>query len=64
MSIQTHNGGTAQVGTELCTYSTTREERDLILAREERVAAWRKTLPKRKRPEHEKPGPVSWVQLC
>lgn len=64
MSIQTHNGGIAQAGTELCCKSTTREERELILAREERVAAWRKTLPKRKRPEHEKPGPVMWVQLC
>jgi hypothetical protein len=64
MSIQTHNGGIAQAGTELCTKSTTREERELILAREERVAAWRKTLPKRKRPAHEKPGPVHWIQLC
>ncbi len=62
--IQTANGGHVAVGTELCSYNTTREERSLILEREERVAAWRKTLPKRKRPEHEKPGPVSWVQLC
>lgn len=64
MSIQTHNGGHVAVGMELDHENTTREERDLIVQREERVAAWRKTLPKRKRPAHEKPGPVSWVQLC
>ena len=64
MSIQTQNGGIAQAGTELCTYNTTREERELILAREERVAAWRKTLPKRRKPAHEKAGAVIWVQLC
>lgn len=63
MSISTDNGGHAAVGTELCKYSTTHEERELILAREERVAAWRKSLPKRKRPAHELPGPISWVAL-
>lgn len=62
--IRTNNGGVAQAGTELCIHSTTREERDLILAREERVAAWRKTLPKRRKPVHEKAGPITWIQLC
>lgn len=64
MSIQTHNGGHVAVGTELCSYNTTMEERQLILEREQRVAEWRKSLPKRKRPVHEKAGPVSWIQLC
>lgn len=64
MSIQTHNGGHVAAGTELCTHSTTREERELILAREERVAVWRKSLPRRKKPAHEKAGPLVWVQLC
>lgn len=64
MSLQTHNGGHAAVGTELCSYNTTREEHQLILEREQRVAAWRKSLPKRKRPAHEKAGPVHWIQLC
>jgi hypothetical protein len=63
VTIRTGNGGHAAVGTELCPFSTTRQERAAILEREERVAAWRKTLPKRKRPEHTKPGPVSWVAL-
>lgn len=63
MSIQTHNGGHVAVGTELCLYSTSLEERQLILEREQRVAAWRKSLPKRTKPEHEKPGPISWVEL-
>lgn len=63
MSVQTHNGGHAAVGTELCKYSTSQEERALILEREARVAAWRKSLPKRKRPAHELPGPIHWVAL-
>lgn len=63
MSLRTHNGGHVAVGTELCSYSTTREERELIIAREERVAAWRKTLPRRKRPIWEEPGAVTWIQL-
>lgn len=62
-SIQTHNGGYAEVGTEFDMRSTTQSERAAIVEREQRVAAWRKTLPRRKRPEHEKPGPVSWIQL-
>lgn len=64
MSIQTANGGHAAVGTELCPFSTSREERGLILAREERVEAWRKSLPRKKKPAHEKAGPVEWYQLC
>lgn len=60
--IVTHNGGRVAVGTELDHENTTREERDLIVQREERVAAWRKSLPRRKRPEHEKPGPLVWIQ--
>lgn len=63
MTVRTNNGGHVAVGTELCLYSTTREERRLILEREQRVAEWRKSLPKRKQPEHEKPGPLVWVQL-
>lgn len=64
MSIQTSNGGHVAVGTELCSYNTTREERQLILEREARVEAWRKSLPRKKKPAHEKAGPLVWVQLC
>lgn len=63
MSIRTANGGRADVGTEFDMRSTTQAERNLIMDREAKVAAWRKTLPKRKTPEHEKPGPIIWVQL-
>ncbi len=63
MSIRTGNGGIAAVGKELCTASTTLAERRAILDREARLKAWRASLPKRKRPEHEKPGPVTWIQL-
>jgi len=64
MSIQTHNGGHVAVGTELCVFSTTREERQRVLEREARVAVWRKSLPRKKKPAHEKAGPVEWYQLC
>ena len=63
MSIRTQNGGHVAVGTEFDMRSTTHAERNLIMEREARVAEWRKSLPKRKRPAHEKPGPVLWVQL-
>ena len=62
--IRTGNGGHAAVGTELCSFNTTRAERAAILEREERVAAWRKTLPRKRRPSHEKAGPVTWIQLA
>ena len=59
--MMTVNGGRAAVGTELCYHSTTAAERDAILEREQRIKAWRRTLPKRKRPEHELPGPVTII---
>lgn len=61
--MRTSNGGRAAVGTELDYSNTTRAERAAILEREASLKAWRKTLPKRRRPEHEKPGPIVWVQL-
>lgn len=61
--MRTANGGRAAVGTEMDYQSTTAAERAAILEREEKVRAWRKSLPKRKRPEHEKPGPVTWIVL-
>jgi len=61
--IKTANGGRAAVGTELCRYSTTREQRAYILELEQKAAEVRRKLPKRRKPEHEKPGPVTWVQL-
>lgn len=57
----TANGGRAAVGTELCYHSTTAAERAAILDREQRVKAWRRTLPKRKRPAHELPGPITII---
>lgn len=61
--VRTHNGGHVAVGTDLCSYSTTQQERALIIEREQRVAVWRKSLPKRRKPAHEKAGPVSWISL-
>jgi len=61
--VRTSNGGRAAVGTELCTYSTTRAERQGILAREATIKAERAARPRKKRPEHTKPGPVTFIQL-
>lgn len=61
--IQTANGGRAAVGTELCRHSTTKQERAAILDREARARAYTKSLPKRRMPEHEKPGPITWIKL-
>lgn len=61
--IRTSNGGHVAVGDELCPFNTTAAERAAILDRESRVKAWRRSLPKRKRPEHEKPGPVTWIKF-
>jgi hypothetical protein len=61
--MRTANGGRAAVGTQLDCKTTTREERAAILDREARVKAWRKTLPKRRKPEHEKAGPLLWIQF-
>lgn len=59
--IKTANGGRAAVGTDFDMNSTTHAERNLIMEREARVAEWRKSLPKRRKPEHEKAGPISWI---
>lgn len=61
--MRTSNGGRAAVGTELCKITTTRAEREAIEAREARVKEWRRSLPKRRKPEHEKAGPVTWIQF-
>lgn len=63
MTIMTARGGIAAVGTDLCHYSTTAAERAAILEREERVRAWRRTLPRRKKPEYMKPGPISIISF-
>lgn len=61
--IATSNGGRAAVGKEFDYTNTTRAERAAVLARETRLKEWRKSLPKRKRPAHEKPGPLTWIQV-
>lgn len=61
--MRTNNGGIAAYGMDLCHESTTREERAAILDREARVKAWRKTLPRKRKPEHEKPGPVTIIDM-
>lgn len=61
--ISTLNGGRAAVGQELCIHSTTREERNAIVEREQRLKEWRRSLPKRKRPVHELPGPVTIIDM-
>lgn len=63
MTVRTANGGIAANGNELCPYSTTKAERDGILAREARLKEWRAALPRKKRPAHEKPGPITHIQL-
>lgn len=63
VSIRTANGGHAAVGKEFDYSNTTHAERSAIVAREERLAEWRKTLPRRRKPDHEKPGPLTWIQL-
>lgn len=62
--VRTHNGGHVACGTEMCYKSTTAAERAAILEREERVRAWRRTLPRRKKPEHMKPGPISIISFA
>jgi hypothetical protein len=61
--VRTTNGGYAAVGTEFDYSNTTAAERRSIEEREQRLDAWRRSLPKRKRPAHEKAGPVTWIQL-
>lgn len=61
--MRTANGGRAAVGTELDYENTTFAERSAVLEREQRLREWRKSLPRKKRRECEKPGPVTWIQL-
>lgn len=61
--IRTNNGGHVAVGMDMDYASTTAAERAGILDREARLKEWRKTLPRRRKPAHEKAGPVSWVQF-
>ena len=61
--MKTANGGHAAVGTELCRYSTTKQERDSILRMEAAAKEYTRSLPKRRKPAHEKPGPITWVQF-
>ncbi len=61
--MKTNNGGFAAYGTVLDHENTTRCERAAILDREARVKAWRKTLPRKRKPEHEKPGPVTIIDM-
>lgn len=55
-SISTDNGGRATVGTEF-DESVPEHERASIIEREQRLAAWRASLPKRKPRADELPGP-------
>lgn len=61
--MRTANGGRAAVGTELCHVTTTKQERDNILRLEAAAKEYTKSLPRRRKPEHEKPGPVTWIQF-
>lgn len=54
--ILTANGGRAAVGTEF-DESVPAAERNAIIEREQRLAAWRASLPKRKPRAYELPGP-------
>lgn len=51
------------MATEFDLKSTTRELRASILLREKAARDYTKSLPKRRKPEHEKAGPVTWIQL-
>jgi hypothetical protein len=61
--ILTHNGGRAAVATEFDLHSTTRAERAAIMAQEEKARKYTRSLPKRRKPAHEKPGPIHWIAL-
>lgn len=58
--ILTANGGRAAVGTEFDD-SVSEAERASIIDREERLAKWRASLPKRKPRADELPGPCSII---
>lgn len=61
--IRTANGGRAAVGTEF-DHSVSQAERRLIEDREAKAAAFTRSLPRRKTPEHEKPGAVSHINCA
>lgn len=61
--IRTANGGRAACGLELDHENTTRAERLAILEREARLKEWRRSLPRKKKPESMRPGPVTIIQL-
>lgn len=59
-SVRSSSGNIIAVGMEF-DRSVSRAERRMI---EEREAAYRerqRALPKRRKPDHEKAGPVSWI---
>lgn len=58
--ILTHNGGIAAVGTEFDD-SVTEAERAVIIEREDRLAAWRRSLPKRRPRADQQHGPCSII---
>lgn len=61
--LKTANGGFAAVGSELDYTNTTRAERAAILDREARSAARRKALPRKRKPDYMKPGPVLHIDM-
>lgn len=51
------------MATEFDVKSTTRELRASILLREKAAREYTKSLPKRRKPDHEKAGPILWIQF-
>lgn len=60
--IQTFNGGHVAIGNAFDIKSTTLEQRQRIAERERQLKEWRKSLPRRKKPDWQKPGPVTHIQ--
>lgn len=62
-SVQTLNGNRIAVGMELDYATTTSAEREAILAGEAAYKERQRKLPRKRKPDYMKAGPVSWVQL-
>lgn len=62
-SVKTISGAVVVMGGDFDYSNTTRAEREFIERREQEFKARQRALPKRRKPDHTKPGPVTWVQF-
>lgn len=61
--LRSNGGGYVAVGTSLDGQGLSREMKRAILEREDRDRKRRAAMPKRKKPDYMKPGPVTIIQL-